>query len=337
MLSELFDNFAKEYPLLIKNKFKMDVNTDILRHEIPTQLTKLVAIPSEYKIYGSVGQGQWAEIPWVAILDKNITGTTQNGYYVVFLFSRDMKEVFLSLAVGWTQYEQAYGIKEGRDALELTVKKLQDTLRSPLDDFSFSKRSLGATKTLGKGYESGGICHKTYKLENMPPDEIIISDVNKILGVYRELRGYVGTNVLNLEIDDMQIVEEQFKKDVIKASDKIVTPGEAIKEIKKLTETIKKAPATEKIRMAKYVARNRKFAELIKKSANYTCQICGMKPFKTKSGGLYAEAHHELELAIHKIDHPDVMICLCAQCHRIITYGTEEELEKRKQLKTFSS
>lgn len=333
MLSELFTEFSHYYPELIKNKFKTDEKTDIIKHDIRNLIVKLASISSEYKVYGSVGQGQWAEIPWVAILDKKITETTQNGYYVVFLFPRDMKKVYLSLSVGWTQYEQSFGVKEGRDAIELTVKKLQRILRSPLGEFSFANLNLKATNTLGKGYESGDICHKAYDLSGMPSDDVIISDLHKIIGIYRELRGLVGTNVLNLEIEETQIVEEEFKRKVIEASEKVENLEDAKRELRHLSEAIKKAPAAEKNRMAKYVARNRKFAELIKKAANYTCEICGMPPFKTKSGGWYAEAHHTLELATHKIDHPDVMICICAQCHRIITYGTEEELEERKKLK----
>lgn len=333
MLSELFTKFASSYLGLTGSAFGMNSETDMVRHEIPEALTKLASIPEAYRVYGSVGQGQWAEIPWVAILDKDITSSTRFGYYVVFLFSADMKQVFLSLAVGWEQYEEAYGVRDGRLSIERTVKQLQRVLRSPLNDFSFAARNLKATNTLGKGYEIGGICHKIYDVSNMPADEEIINDVRNLMGVYRELKGLVGKDVLNLEIPEDEIVEEEFNKKVIEESEKSVNPEDAKEKIKNLTKLIESAPAQERTKMAKYVSRNRKFAELVKQAANYTCQICGMAPFKTKSGDLYAEAHHTLELATHKIDHPDIMICVCAQCHRVITYGSDEEIKNRESLK----
>lgn len=48
---------------------------------------------TRYRIYGSVGQINWtlAYIPWVAILRRDISTSTERGYYVVLLFSQDMQ------------------------------------------------------------------------------------------------------------------------------------------------------------------------------------------------------------------------------------------------------
>ncbi len=332
MLSELIVKFATNYLAATSTPFAGNREADVIRYELPELIRKLAAIPLNYKVYGSVGQGQWAEVPWFAILDKDITTSTQKGYYVVFLFSADMKYVYPSLGVGWQQFEEEYGVREGRIAIEQVVRELQRILRSPLDDFSFAKRDLKATSILGKGYESGGVCHKVYEIEKMPSDEVIVNDVRNLMGVYRELKGLVGKNVLNLEIPEEQIADEEFNRKVIEESEDVASPEVAKEKIKALTKIIETAPAQERTKMARYVARNRKFAELVKQAANYTCQICGMPPFKTKSGELYAEAHHTLELATHRIDHPDIMICVCAQCHRVITYGSEAEISKREDM-----
>jgi 5-methylcytosine-specific restriction enzyme A len=54
----------------------------------------------KYRLYGSVGQLNWtlAHIAWVAILRRDITTSTERGYYVVLLFSQNMQNCFLSLS-----------------------------------------------------------------------------------------------------------------------------------------------------------------------------------------------------------------------------------------------
>ncbi len=69
---------------------------NLVRQLIPTELRNLPFIHSELKITGSVGQGNWATIPWIAIMDKRITETTRQGEYLVYLFSEDMKSVYLT-------------------------------------------------------------------------------------------------------------------------------------------------------------------------------------------------------------------------------------------------
>jgi len=49
------------------------------------------------RVEGSPGAGNWASVPWVALLDPTITVSTQNGVYPVFLFREDMSGVYLSL------------------------------------------------------------------------------------------------------------------------------------------------------------------------------------------------------------------------------------------------
>ena len=60
-----------------------------------------------FKYRSSCGQhSNWADVPWIAVLDPEITTSTMRGYYVVFLFSIDMKRVYLSLNQGMTDIEK---------------------------------------------------------------------------------------------------------------------------------------------------------------------------------------------------------------------------------------
>lgn len=70
--------------------------------DIPAILAKIFP-SSDYKIKPSIGQGRLTQCPWIAIMDKRETDTTQRGVYIVFLLSRDLKCIYLTLAQGVTQ------------------------------------------------------------------------------------------------------------------------------------------------------------------------------------------------------------------------------------------
>ena len=75
-----------------------------VRHDVPNELNKFSFILSDqYVITGSVGQGNWASIPWIAIMNKKVTVSTQRGYYIVYLFSEDMERLYLTFAQGVTE------------------------------------------------------------------------------------------------------------------------------------------------------------------------------------------------------------------------------------------
>ena len=76
--------------------------TSILTKSIPDLLVDL--FPKEtYKIKGSIGQGRITKCPWIAIMNKNITTSTQEGVYLVFLLSSDLQRIYFQLGQGVTK------------------------------------------------------------------------------------------------------------------------------------------------------------------------------------------------------------------------------------------
>src|SRR5947209_1679468 len=61
------------------------------------------------KIRWSVGQGNWAKVPWVAFLDSRETSTTQRGVYCCFLFRQDSSGVYLTFNQGVTEPHEKLG------------------------------------------------------------------------------------------------------------------------------------------------------------------------------------------------------------------------------------
>src|SRR5690625_487796 len=77
---------------------------NFVRRDIPKLFKNLSFIDSDqYEISASVGQGNWAYVPWIAIMNKEVTTSTQRGYYAGYLFSEDMTQVYLTIAQGVTE------------------------------------------------------------------------------------------------------------------------------------------------------------------------------------------------------------------------------------------
>lgn len=58
---------------------------------------------------GSAGQGVWAAVPWIGLFDKDIVQSAKKGFYIVYLFSADLTEAYLSLNQGWSFYHEKMG------------------------------------------------------------------------------------------------------------------------------------------------------------------------------------------------------------------------------------
>ena len=95
--------------------------------EIPKILEEL--FPKDaYKIKSSIGQGRITQCPWIAIMNINETTSTQEGVYIVFLFSKDLRKIYLTLAQGVTKSTQDAIIAK-RNQIRRTLKFDEELLK----------------------------------------------------------------------------------------------------------------------------------------------------------------------------------------------------------------
>jgi 5-methylcytosine-specific restriction enzyme B len=145
-----------------------------------------VRLRPELKVTWSVGQANWAKIPWVAFLDKRETNTTQRGVYCVFLFRQDMSGVYLALNQGVTELKRQHGRKESRSILRSRAQDLRKhcndllQLGFALDD----EIDLRADSGLGSDYEDSVIAYKLYEKQNVPDDVSILKDLDAVLNAH---------------------------------------------------------------------------------------------------------------------------------------------------------
>ena len=119
-------------------------------------------VPGGIAVRGSGGQGNTAQIPWVAFLDPDETETPTEGVYLVYLFSSDLERVYLSLNQGVSKLREDFGIPEAR--ARLAHKATQIRSRLPASLF------LAWTTPLIWGEAAG--CRVHTRLATLPLDAI---------------------------------------------------------------------------------------------------------------------------------------------------------------------
>ena len=152
-----------------------------------------------YIIQGSTGTVQWAEVPWVAIYDTDITSSAHFGYYLVYLFKADYSGFYLAIAFG-----SGHNITSAVKAkLKEDSKKFRDLLSDFNTDELLEKIELCSNQALPKSYECGTIFAKEYNFNDLHYEEFS-NDLARFLDLYESSK---------------EIYKENFEEYVIKERD----------------------------------------------------------------------------------------------------------------------
>lgn len=185
-----------EYQTESRNEFAGNKLADFIRHG-PLSCDIFSNLDSDkYKIKASVGNGQWAAVPWLSIFDKEITESAQRGYYIVYLFTADLSGVYLSLNQGYTRYTEKYHHQDPEKKIKLVSMYWQANLPFLKNTNGFNSKNInlsynGTGSALPKGYELGNIFSKFYSadtLTKMSTDEILSQDLDDMIDAYKELK-----------------------------------------------------------------------------------------------------------------------------------------------------
>ncbi|MFA2820580.1 MrcB family domain-containing protein [Bacillus wiedmannii] len=181
-LREKFLTVMNEYLQARTERFAGHKMGSVVRNEMTTEITRLPFIDhNQYVVTGSIGQGNWAAVPWLAIMNKDITTSTQRGYYIVYLFSEDMERLYLTLAQGVTETskEEMQKIKEEiREQIHMSQKVKKD-------DEIF----LG-TSQKAKGYANSTAAYISYDSNKMPSEKELVEDLEEMLRYYEGFIAY---------------------------------------------------------------------------------------------------------------------------------------------------
>lgn len=210
-LNQAFLEFTNYSDTLMKNIGKKVSNLDkgkcnILTKQIPNILYR-VFDSSKYVIKGSIGKGLQTRSPWVAIMDREITETTQKGVYIVFLMRTDFKGVFIAIGQG-TTVEGSFGVRtnskdnkqrtaQNRDKLQLKNTYLQEN-----DDVDVAD----------KHYKESLIYSCPWDLSTTENKSEILEEYERAYQKYKEISSSNGTSSPNDNDDSYQKLIDKFKE-----------------------------------------------------------------------------------------------------------------------------
>jgi 5-methylcytosine-specific restriction protein A len=283
---------------------------------------------SGYRVYGSVGQLNWtlAHIPWVAILRRDITTSTERGYYVVLLFSQNMQSCFLSLNQGFTQFKKAFGEKVGKKKVSEVANIAVQSLSVP-NGFIAGRLNLSASTGLGEGYENGAIISREYHATQAVSELQFRADLAILLDLcdqlYAKLGPALSDNLDSLASDDYQESANEIAKHIAAFA---FSPGPTLRPVKvmgKGTSKYKRDPAV--AAFAIHTAGHR--CELEKDHGTFTSR-------RTKHP--FVEAHHLVPMQLQNnfevsLDVPENIVALCPGCHRKLHHGRFGDYKKSLQ------
>lgn len=157
------------------------------RNNIPETIYKTGIVDKDkYLITGSVGQGNWATIPWVAIFDRSITTTATKGVYIVYLLSKDGNTLYLTFIQGCTDIKNG---NKKKDKIAFMRDKAAEII-SKIDNRGFNtdnKIDLGSNlRETPELYQKGTIFYKAYHKGNVPEEAELRDDLSKMMAIYKD-------------------------------------------------------------------------------------------------------------------------------------------------------
>ena len=180
--------------------------SDIICHQLPSIFNKFLGkVSAHYIIKGSVGVGRATKTPWIAIMDKDITHTTREGVYLVFLLSADYKHVYLTLNQGTTvpgQFGPRLGIRD--------ITRNTQLIRGILNKRNDFLKQDGDANIADERYRAGAIY---YTLWNIEDEEKGLKLLNLYLEIYKEYKEikYSEKTPMTNNINNSTIVNTKFR------------------------------------------------------------------------------------------------------------------------------
>ena len=154
---------------------------EIIVKTIPKELSFYLN-NNNYIVNGSVGKGLATKTPWISILDKDITTSTREGVYIVFLFSSDYKHVYLTLNQGTTVPGQ-FGPRLGKKEVANNSKRIRELLN--INDVAL--KTDGKADIADERYKEGSIYYTLWDVNNEEQGQKLLNQYLEIYKKYKEL------------------------------------------------------------------------------------------------------------------------------------------------------
>ena len=143
---------------------------------------------NDYLITGSVGQGNWAMVPWVCIFDRSITTSATKGVYIVYLLEKSGQSLYLTFNQGCTEIRSSHSKRETIQIMRAKAAEIMERIDSrgfrTDEDINLGD---GLTE-LGELYQKGTIFYKEYRRDAIPNETELRDDLSKMMEIYQEYK-----------------------------------------------------------------------------------------------------------------------------------------------------
>lgn len=223
--------FQKVLDTYLGSPKKVDSRSDIYRtlvRDLPEQIERSLLVFDDHKdliVKGSMGNGNKTDWPWIAVMNRNITSTTQEGLYICYLFRKDMSGFYLTLTQGITHFQKAYS-GTAMKAAERVAQYFQDEIKSGVFDKTPISLSPGSKSHSGRGYgyEKATIIGKGYRSHGFTDSELI-DDLSEAHDIYEDLLHHFQTHSYE------DVIKSVLEYDDFSKKQHMVEGNEAHKEI----------------------------------------------------------------------------------------------------------
>ena len=161
----------------------------------------------------------------------------------------------------------------------------------------------------------------------MPNDNILMDDLRNLIGSYKELKGYIGLDILDLK---NQLSEVEYQEKIQNAKRKNLENG-----------PIERKNKTNSTNSSSW-SRDPDIAFTALENATFLCENDHSHStfISEKTGQQFVEAHHLIPMQYQNeysmsIDVPENIISLCPNCHRAF-HNSEKKLKKELIAKFFN-
>jgi hypothetical protein len=124
--------------------------------------------------------------PWIGFLNLDESGSFQNGIYVVYLFDAELEHVFLSLNQGTEDLRKKLRLSEKEQLSTLQTNALAIRGRFAEVELAATAHRINLKSDLPRprSYEAGNIAAIEYRLDELPPNEVLVRDLQGFMGLY---------------------------------------------------------------------------------------------------------------------------------------------------------
>lgn len=192
-MRDVIEKFMTGYAAAKRDTFSNHPFGKFVRNDIPAAFYNTGLIDSkDYLVTGSVGQGNWANVPWICIFDRSITTSATRGVYIVYLLSADTNTLYLTFNQGCTDIRSSHS---KRDTIKIMREKAAEIFSS-IDGRGFNTDeaiNLGSGLTeLAELYQRGTIFYKGYQNGSIPSEQELREDLSKMMEIYREYANHLS-------------------------------------------------------------------------------------------------------------------------------------------------